>query len=127
MTGTSSEPEVEFHVEDERLKEQVIEALRTVFDPEIPINIYDLGLVYRLDVGNDGRVTVFMTLTSPGSHLSYIMPERVEKAVRRVSGVISCEVTLVWDPPWTTDRVSRSVREQLDMPIAEADGKEEDR
>lgn len=121
MDNAEPEPEVEILAEDESLKDDVIDALREVFDPEIPINIYDLGLVYRLDVESIGRVVVHMTLTSPGSHLSYIMPARVRQAVGAVQGVTECEVNLVWDPPWTTERISRSVRERLDMPIAEDD------
>lgn len=122
MNEAASEPEVEIVAEDESLKEEVIDALRGVYDPEIPINIYDLGLIYRLDVESDGRVVIHMTLTSPGSHLSYILPARVKEAVSAVSGVRGCEVDLVWEPPWTTERVSRSVRERLRIPVAESNG-----
>lgn len=126
MSESASEPEVEILAEDEALKDDIVGALREVYDPEIPINVYDLGLIYRLDVESAGKVVVHMTLTSPGSHLSHIMPSRVKNAVQDVQGVTRCEVNLVWDPPWTTDRVSRSVREQLDMPIAEEEGKGDD-
>lgn len=126
MNETTSEPEVRILAEDEALKERVIEALRSVRDAEIPINIYDLGLVYELDIDSQGRVTVHMSLTSPGSHLSYIMPARVKEAVRQVQGVTGCDVELVYDPPWTTERVSRRVRRQLDIPLKKKPGEEED-
>lgn len=126
MSEAASEPEVQIVAEDESLTDEVIDALRGVYDPEIPINIYDLGLVYRLDVSSDGGVTIHMTLTSPGSHRSHVVPERVREGVGAVQGVTGCEVNLVWDPPWTTGRISRSVREQLDMPIAESDREQGD-
>lgn len=117
MSGATSEPEVKILAKDETLKDQVIEALRDVYDPEIPINVYDLGLIYELEIDAGGRVTIHMSLTSPGSHLSYIMPARVRERVRRVSGVTHCDVQLVYDPPWTTERVSRKVRRELDIPL----------
>lgn len=126
MSEAEPEPDVEILAEDELLRDDVIAALREVFDPDFPINIYDLGLVYRLEIADGGRVSIHMTLTSPGSHLSHVLPARVREAVHSVQEVTDCEVHLVWDPPWTTDRISRSVREQLDMPIAESDREQGD-
>lgn len=125
MSGAASEPEVRISAGDKTLKEAVIEALRSVQDAEIPINIYDLGLVYELEIDENGRVTVHMSLTSPGSHLAYIMPARVKEAVRRVQGVTGCAVELVYDPPWTTERVSRRVRRELDIPMKEKPGEDQ--
>lgn len=119
MSEAAPEPEVRIRAEDEELKERVVEALRSIRDPEIPINIYDLGLVYELEIDSRGRVTIQMSLTSPGSHLSYIMPARVRHAVNEVAGVAECDVQLVYDPPWTTERVSRRVRREMDIPLKE--------
>lgn len=126
MNEAAPEPEVKILARDEALKEKVIEALQSVQDADIPINIYDLGLVYELDIEERGQVTVHMSLTAPGSHLSYIMPARVKNAVRRVPGVTDCHVELVYDPPWTTERVSRRVRRKLDIPLKSKPGEDED-
>src|ERR1700758_4283670 len=94
----------------------VIEALRTVFDPEIPVNIYDLGLVYALEVDEDqGRVAIRMTLTAPGCPVAQTFPSIVEDAVRSVEGVNDATVDLVWDPPWSRERMSEAARLQLGM------------
>lgn len=97
-----------------RLELRVIEALRSVFDPEIPINIYDLGLVYELDVDETrGSVRVVMTLTAPGCPVAQTFPATVEEAVRSVSGVNDVHVELVWEPPWSRERMSEAARLQL--------------
>ncbi|PMS33917.1 FeS assembly SUF system protein [Trinickia symbiotica] len=98
------------------LQTRVIEALRTVFDPEIPVNIYDLGLVYELAVDEDeGRVGVRMTLTAPGCPVAQTFPSIVEDAVRSVDGVNDAVVELVWDPPWSRERMSEAARLQLGL------------
>lgn len=98
------------------LRARVIEALRTVFDPEIPINIYDLGLVYELAVDEDeGRVGIRMTLTAPGCPVAQTFPSIVEDAVRSVEGVDDAVVELVWDPPWSRERMSEAARLQLGL------------
>lgn len=117
MSEAAFQPEMKIRAGGEEFQDEVIKALRSVQDAEIPINIYDLGLVYELEIDGHGRITVHMSLTSPGSHLSYIMPARVKEAVRRVPGVTACDVELVYDPPWTTERVSREVRRELDIPL----------
>jgi len=98
------------------LRARVVSALRTVFDPELPVNIYDLGLIYRLDVDEEaGRVEIDMTLTAPGCPVAQSFPCTVEEAVRKVEGVRDVHVELVWDPPWSRDRMSEMARLQLDM------------
>jgi FeS assembly SUF system protein len=100
----------------ERLEERVMDALRTVFDPEIPVNIYDLGLVYGLDVDEaEGRVEIRMTLTAPGCPVAQTFPATVEDAVFSVNGVNDVHVELVWDPPWSRERMSDAARLQLGM------------
>jgi FeS assembly SUF system protein len=96
-------------------EEAVIEAIATVFDPEIPVNIYELGLIYAVDVHDDGRVKVEMTLTAPACPSAQELPEQVEAAVRAVPGVTACEVEVVWDPPWDPGRMSEEARLQLNM------------
>lgn len=95
--------------------EDVVEALKTVYDPEIPVNIYDLGLIYRKDIDAKGDVKIEMTLTAPACPVAGILPGKVAEAVAAVEGVGEVEVTLVWDPPWTRDRMSDEARLALDM------------
>ncbi|MFP4895027.1 SUF system Fe-S cluster assembly protein [Paraburkholderia sp. EG304] len=101
---------------DPDLRSRVIDALRTVFDPEIPVNIYDLGLVYGLDVdGDTGSVSIRMTLTAPGCPVSQSFPATIEDVVYSVAGVNTVRVELVWEPPWTKERMSEAARLQLGM------------
>jgi FeS assembly SUF system protein len=97
------------------LYESVITALKEIFDPEIPVNIYDLGLIYGVDVGNDAAVTVTMTLTTPHCPVAESMPGEVELRVSSVPGVRECEVNLVWDPPWDMAKMSDEARLELGM------------
>ena len=92
---------------------KVAEALRTIYDPEIPVNIYELGLVYDLKVDEAGNVTVQMTLTAPNCPEAGSIPGRVEAAVRAVPGVQDVKVDLVWEPPWTPARMSEAAKLQL--------------
>lgn len=109
-------PEAAAGPEAEHLREQVVEKLREVYDPEIPVNIYDLGLIYAIDVDpGAGRVGVEMTLTAPGCPVAQTFPGTVERAVLSVDGVQDARVELVWDPPWTKDRMSEAARLQLGM------------
>lgn len=103
-------------VEDKPLAERAVAAIKTVHDPEIPVNIYDLGLIYELDVDEPaGRVDVKMTLTAPACPVADLMPAQVEKTLRKLKGVQDVKVELVWDPPWTKDRMSEDARIMLDM------------
>lgn len=95
------------------LRERVEDVLRTVHDPEIPVNIYELGLVYDLDVTDDGVVTIKMTLTAPNCPAAGAMPGEVEAKVRGVEGVMDAKVELVWDPPWDASRMSEAARLEL--------------
>lgn len=95
---------------------RVIEVLRQIYDPEIPVNIYDLGLIYKLAVDPDaGKVAIEMTLTAPGCPVAQTFPGTVEDAVRDVPGVGEATVELVWDPPWTQDRMSEATQLQLGL------------
>ena len=97
------------------LYEGVIAALKDIFDPEIPVNIYDLGLIYGVDVSDDGAVAVTMTLTTPHCPVAESMPGEVELRVGAVPGVRDCEVNLVWDPPWDPAKMSDEARLELGM------------
>ena len=99
----------------ERLKNDLVAALKTVFDPEIPVDIYELGLIYRLDVDDDRNIEVDMTLTAPGCPVAGDMPGWVENAISAVPGVGQVKVKLVFDPPWDMSRMSDEARLALNM------------
>ena len=107
------EPATPENQDSGQLNALLIEALRQIHDPEIPVNIYDLGLIYRLDVLEGGRVEVDMTLTAPACPVAGTLPGMVESAIREVPGVTYAHVELVWDPPWTRDRMSEEAQLQL--------------
>ena len=102
-------------MDPEELREPIIEALRKVHDPEIPVNIYDLGLIYRIDIAPNGAIHIDMTLTAPACPVAGMMPVMVKDAVGQVEGVGEVLVDLVWDPPWTQDRMSEEAMLQLGM------------
>ena len=97
------------------LKEQIVGALRNVFDPEIPVNIYDLGLIYAIEIDGHGDVKLKMTLTAPGCPVAQTFPATVENAVKAVPGVKDAAVELVWDPPWSSEHMSEAAKLQLGM------------
>ncbi|MDP9102572.1 MAG: SUF system Fe-S cluster assembly protein [Pseudomonadota bacterium] len=99
----------------ERLTDALIIALKTVYDPEIPVDIYELGLIYRVDVSDDRDVVVDMTLTAPGCPVAGEMPGWVQDAVERVEGVRGCNVNLVFEPAWDASRMSDEAKLQLNM------------
>src|SRR5579875_257300 len=99
----------------DRLTDELIEKLKTVYDPEIPVDIYELGLIYKVDVSDDRDVVVDMTLTAPGCPVAGEMPGWVQDAVMRVEGVRSAHVNLVFDPPWDPSQMSDEARLQLNM------------
>lgn len=109
--------DIDFEYESELVvdREEVIAALRTVYDPEIPVNIYDLGLIYDVIVNEENFVDIKMTLTSPGCPVAATFPGVVEQAVSKVQHVMDVQVELVWDPPWTQDRMSEEVKLQLGL------------
>ena len=96
-----------------RLTDDIIAALKTVYDPEIPSDIYEIGLIYRIDIEDDRTVKVEMTLTAPGCPVAGEMPGWVENAVRSVEGVMDVEVVMTFDPPWTPDRMSEEAQVAL--------------
>ncbi|MGD8376676.1 MAG: DUF59 domain-containing protein [Acidobacteriota bacterium] len=104
--GQESSPEIE---------EKVVEVLKTCFDPEIPVNIYELGLIYEILAGVDGRVQVKMTLTSPMCPVAGSLPGEVEQKIRAVPEVEDVKVELVWDPPWEPSKMTEAARLQLNM------------
>lgn len=95
------------------LRERVIEALKTCYDPEIPVDIYELGLIYDIDVGQDGAVQVKMTLTSPACPVAGSLPGEVEAKVREVDGVREARIELVWEPPWDMEKMSEAAKVKL--------------
>jgi FeS assembly SUF system protein len=101
--------------EIDRLTDDIIAALKTVYDPEIPADIYELGLIYRIDISDERFITVDMTLTAPGCPVAGEMPGWVETAVLTVPGVSGCKVNMTFDPPWDQSRMSDEARVALDM------------
>ncbi|WP_375464645.1 SUF system Fe-S cluster assembly protein [uncultured Methylobacterium sp.] len=99
----------------DRLTDDIVAALKSVYDPEIPADIYELGLIYKVDIDDDRKVAIDMTLTAPGCPVAGEMPGWVEDAVAKVPGVQSCAVTMVFDPPWDQSRMSDEARVALDM------------
>ena len=101
--------------ETERLSGEIVAALKTVFDPEIPADIYELGLIYKVDIANDRKVVVDMTLTTPNCPSAAELPAMVENAVASVPGVGEVKVNVIWDPPWDPSRMSEEARVGLNM------------
>lgn len=99
----------------EEIENGIVEALKTVFDPEIPVNIYELGLIYDVDLQPGGEVHVKMTLTSPGCPVAGSLPGEVKQKVEAVAGVSAADVELVWDPAWNPSMMSEAARLQLGM------------
>ena len=98
------------------LKERTVEVLKQIFDPELPVNIYDLGLIYDIQCGTDGVIDIKMTLTSPGCPVAQTFPGVVESRImQEVEGAIAAQVELVWEPPWTADRLTDEVRLDLGL------------
>ena len=102
-------------IEKTVLEGEIIEAMRTVYDPEIPVNIYDLGLIYGIDIGEEGAVDVQMTLTSPGCPVAGTLPPEVQDKVAGVPGVTVAKVDIVWDPPWNMDMMTDEAKLELGL------------
>ena len=111
VTGSSALPEAELN----KLTDDIVAALKTVYDPEIPADIYELGLIYKIDIGDDRAVKVDMSLTSPNCPAAQDLPIQVENAVASVAGVRDAKVEVVWDPPWDPSRMSDEARLVLNM------------
>ena len=97
------------------LRERVIEAIKTCYDPEIPVNIWEMGLVYAVDVSPEGAVAIQMTLTSPACPVAGSLPPEVEEKVREVEGVTDVRVDVVWEPPWNPGMMSEAARLDINM------------
>ena len=95
------------------LHDQVVDVLKTCYDPEIPVDIYELGLIYKVEVDDAGKVAVDMTLTSPACPVAGTLPPEVEQKISRLDGVSNVRVDLVWDPPWNPDRMSEAAKLKL--------------
>ena len=116
MTETSAQPQANPDVGNEAaIRENVIDVLRTIFDPEIPVNIYELGLIYDITVAPGGATSIRMTLTSPMCPVAEELPSEVEFKTRAVAGVTSVELDLVWDPPWSPDMMTEAAKLELGM------------
>lgn len=102
-------------IDPKAVETAVIEALQTIYDPEIPVNIYELGLIYGVEVAEDGRAEVRMTLTAPACPVAGAIVEEVAEKTGRVEGVSTSHVELVWDPPWTPDRMTDAAKLELGM------------
>ena len=113
MTDTATTPLSQEELN--RLTDQLIEKLKSVYDPEIPVDIYELGLIYKVDVSDEKDIAIDMTLTAPGCPVAGEMPGWVEDAVREVPGVRNVKVDLVFDPPWDPSRMSDEAKLQLNM------------
>ena len=116
-TATSSSDDVtpEGSMNPDAVRDAVIAELKTVFDPEIPVNIYELGLIYKVDVATDGATQVTMTLTTPMCPAAEELPPEVETKARGVPGVTSVQLDLVWDPPWSPEMMSDAAKLDLGM------------
>ena len=112
QSGTGA-PLVSDPAVSDKLRPDIISALSSIFDPEIPVNIYELGLIYDIAVDADASVDIRMTLTAPGCPAALVLPGQVEQRVRDIAGVRAVRVDVVWDPPWTKDRMSEAAKLQL--------------
>ena len=114
MDGVASPPQSALpQAELDRITDYLVAQFKTFYDPEIPVDIYELGLIYKVDINDEGHVDIDMTLTAPGCPVAGDMPGWVEAAARRVKGVTSVNVNLVFDPPWTPDRMSEEAKVAL--------------
>jgi FeS assembly SUF system protein len=105
----------DFKMTPDELKEDVIAMLKTIFDPEIPVNIYELGLIYDIKISNSGNVNIDMTLTAPGCPVAQTFPGEIEEKIMMVDGVSKAHVEIVWDPTWTRDMMSEAAQLELGM------------
>ena len=97
------------------LRETVISEIKKIFDPEIPVNIYDLGLIYKVEIVEGNKVNVEMTLTSPNCPVAESLPDSVKEGIMKVDGVAEVDLKLVWDPPWDQDKMSEACKLELNL------------
>ena len=98
-----------------KIKEKVIEEIKKIYDPEIPVNIYELGLIYKIDVDEKNKVNIDMTLTSPNCPVAESLPNEVKENIMKVEGVSEVNLNLVWDPPWDKDKMSEAAKLELNL------------
>ena len=99
----------------ENIKNKVNDAIKKIYDPELPVNIYELGLIYKLEVSADNKVNVDMTLTSPNCPVAESLPKQVKENIMKVEGVSDVDLKLVWEPPWNKDRMSEAAKLELNL------------
>ena len=97
------------------IKEKVIEEIKKIFDPEIPVNIYELGLIYKIEVNENNKVNVDMTLTSPNCPVAESLPNDVKESIKKIEGVSDVKLNLVWEPPWTQEKMSEAAKLELNL------------
>ena len=97
------------------LKEKVINEIKKIYDPEIPVNIYELGLIYKIEISNENKVNVDMTLTSPNCPVAESLPKQVKDIIMKVEGVSDVDLKLVWEPPWDKDKMSEAAKLELNL------------
>ncbi len=115
MTDPDQETEQPQANDTRSLEERVVDALKTVYDPEIPVNIYELGLIYELEVSPEGQARVVMTLTSPNCPVAESLPVEVQQKIKAVEGITETKFELTWEPPWGPDKMTEAARLQLGM------------
>tara|TARA_B100000900_G_scaffold373729_1_gene354486 strand:+ start:339 stop:641 length:303 start_codon:yes stop_codon:yes gene_type:complete len=97
------------------LKDKIVLEIKKIYDPEIPVNIYELGLIYKIDVKNESKVDIEMTLTSPNCPVAESLPKMVKNNILKLEGVDDVDLRLVWDPPWTKDKMSEAAKLELNL------------
>ena len=97
------------------IKEKVIEVIKKIFDPEIPVNIYELGLIYKVEIDENNKVNIDMTLTSPNCPVAESLPNEVKENIMKVDGVSEVNLNLVWEPPWSQDKMSEAAKLELNL------------
>ena len=99
------------------IKSKVIEAVKKIYDPEIPVNIYELGLIYKIDIDEKNKVNIDMTLTSPNCPVAESLPNEVKENIKKVEGVSDVNLNLVWEPPWDKDKMSEAAKLELNLRV----------
>ena len=97
------------------LKNKVVAEIKKIYDPEIPVNIYELGLIYKIEISNEKKVNIEMTLTSPNCPVAESLPNSVKENILKIDGISNVDLKLVWDPPWNKDKMSEAAKLELDL------------
>jgi len=99
----------------QNMKEKIIEETKKIYDPEIPVNIYELGLIYKLEVDEKNKVNIDMTLTSPNCPVAESLPNQVKETIMKITGVSDVDLKVIWEPPWTKDKMSEAAKLELNI------------